>query len=84
MYHHIRLKIHQHILNKKRNVTCIFELCLLGMEMLFCKSNFMYKLREVFTVLKMDIMTEASKLMSEDQFDVRKGPNLKMQFKHAF
>ena len=44
----------------------------------------MYKLREVFTVRKMNIMTEASKLMSEDQFDVRKDPNLKMLFKHAF
>ena len=44
----------------------------------------MYKLGEVFTALKMNIMKEASKLMSEDQFDVRKGPNLKMQFKHAF
>ena len=43
-----------------------------------------FKLREVFTALKMNIMTEASKLMSKDQFDVRKGPNLKMQFKHAF
>ena len=52
--------------------------------MLFCKFYFMYKLREVFTVLKMNIMTEASKLMSEDQFDFRKGPNLKMQFKHEF
>ena len=52
--------------------------------MLFCKFYFMYKLRTVFTALKMNIMTEASKLMSEDQFDVRKGPNLKMQFKHAF
>ena len=52
--------------------------------MLFCKFYFMYKLREVFTALKMIIMTEVSKLMSEDQFVVRKGPNLKMQFKHAF
>ena len=52
--------------------------------MLFCKFNFMYKLSEVFTALKMNIMTESSKLMSKDQFDVRKGPNLKMQFKHAF
>ena len=50
--------------------------------MLFCKCYFMYKLREVFIALKMNIMTESSKLMSEDQFDVRKGPNLKMQFKH--
>ena len=52
--------------------------------MLFCKCYFMYQLREVFTALKMNIMAEALKLMSEDQFDVRKGPNLKMQFKHAF
>ena len=52
--------------------------------MLFCKFYFMFKLREVLSILKMNIMTEASKLMSEDQFDVRKGPNLKMQFKHAF
>ena len=44
----------------------------------------MYKLRKVFIALKMNITTEASKLMNEDQFDVRKGPNLKMQFKHAF
>ena len=52
--------------------------------MLFCNCYFMYKLREVFTTFKMNIMTEASKLMSEDQFYVRRGPNLKMQFKHAF
>ena len=44
----------------------------------------MYTLQEVFTTLKMNIMTEASKLMYEDQFYVRRGPNLKMQFKHAF
>ena len=50
--------------------------------MLFC--IFFYKLREFFTALKMNIMTEASKLISEDQFDARKGPNLNMQFKHAF
>ena len=52
--------------------------------MLFYKFYFMYKLRNVFTAIKMNIRTEASKLMSEDQFDVRKGPHLKMQFKHAF
>ena len=46
--------------------------------MLICKFYFMYRLKEVFTDLKMNIMTEASKLMSEDQFDVRKGPNLKI------
>ena len=44
----------------------------------------MSKLRTVSTALKMNIMIEASKLMSEDQFDFKKGPNLKMQFKHAF
>ena len=52
--------------------------------MLFCEFYCIYKLREILTVLKMNITTEASKLMYEDQFDVRKGPNLKMQFKHAF
>ena len=52
--------------------------------MLFCNFYFMYKLREVFTTLKMNIMTEASKLMSDDKFYVRRGPDLKMQFKHAF
>ena len=52
--------------------------------MLLCNFYLMDKLREVFTALTMNIMTEASKLMSEDQFNVRKGPNLKMQFKHAF
>ena len=51
--------------------------------MLFCKFYYMYKLREVFTALKMNIMTEASKLMSEDQFDARKS-KLKNAFKHAF
>ena len=43
----------------------------------------MYKLRKIFTALKINIMTEALKLMSGDPFDVRRGPNLKMQFKHA-
>ena len=52
--------------------------------MLFYKFYCMYKLREVFTALKMNIMKEASKLMSEDKFDVTKGPNLKMQFNYAF
>ena len=52
--------------------------------MLFCKFYFMHELQEVFTTLKMNIMTEASKLMSEDQFYVKRGPNLIMQFKHAF
>ena len=44
----------------------------------------MYKLKEVFTFLKLNITTGASKFMSEDQFDVREGLNLKMQFKCAF
>ena len=35
-----------------------------------------YVLREVFTVLIMNVMTEAVKVMSQDQFDVSKGPNL--------
>ena len=48
--------------------------------MLFCKDYFMYNLKHVFTILKMSITTEASKFMSKEQFDVRKGPNLKMQF----
>ena len=52
--------------------------------MLLCKFYFMYNLREVFTVFKMCITTEASKFMSIEQFGVRKGPNLKMQFKRAF
>ena len=49
--------------------------------MLFYKFYFMYNLREVFTILKRSITTEALKCMSKEQFDVRKGPNLKMQFK---
>ena len=52
--------------------------------MLFDKFFCMYKLREVLTALKMNIMKEASKFISDDQFDVRKGPNLKMQFDYAF
>ena len=51
--------------------------------MLFCNFYVIYKLREVFTDIKMSIITEASKLMFEDKFDVRKGQNLKMQLKHA-
>ena len=46
--------------------------------MLFCIFYFMYKLRDVFTTLKMNSMTEASKLMPEDQFYVRRVQNLKM------
>ena len=69
---------------KKRNVPCIFEVCFLWMQLLFCKFYFIYELREVFTAFKMNIMTEASNLMSKDQFDVRKGPDVKVQFKHAF
>ena len=45
--------------------------------MMFCKFYFMYKVIEVFTVLKMNIMTKASK------FDVRKGPHLQIKFKRA-
>ena len=37
----------------------------------------------IFTDIKMSIITEASKLIFEDRFDVRKGQNLKMQLKHA-
>ena len=44
----------------------------------------MYKLGEVFTTLKMIIMAEASKFNFEDQFDVRKGPTLKMQLNMHF
>ena len=51
--------------------------------MLFCNFYVIYKLREVFTAIKMSIITEASKSMFEDRFDVRKGQNLKMQLKHA-
>ena len=40
-------------------------------------------LRKVFAALKMNVMIEALRLMSEGQFDVRTGP-LKMQLKHAF
>ena len=52
--------------------------------MLLYKFYYMYKLREVFTALKINIMKEASKLLSEDQFNVRKGLYLKMQFDYAF
>ena len=51
--------------------------------MLFCNFYVIYKLREVFTAIKMSIITEASKLMFEDRFAIRKGQNLKMQLKHA-
>ena len=52
--------------------------------MIFNKFYFMYKLREVFTVFKMNSTIEALKLMSEDQFDVRRGPNLKLKSLRAF
>ena len=44
----------------------------------------MYTLRDVFTSLNMKIPTEASTFMSEDRFDVRKGPNLKMHLNPYF
>ena len=44
----------------------------------------MYNLKEVLTVLRMNITTEALKFMAEKQFDVRMDPNFKMQFKRAF
>ena len=79
----------RYILNETRNIPCIFEVCFLEMQTLCCKFYFMYTLREGFSAFKMNIMTEAPKLMSKDQFDkdqfdVRKGPKVKMQFKHAF
>ena len=49
----------------------------------FCIFYVIYKLREVFTAIKMSIITEATKLMFEDRFDVRKDQNLKMQLKQA-
>ena len=52
--------------------------------MMFCKFYCIYKLKWFFIVLKTNSTTKASKFMSEDQFDVWKGPNLKMQFKRAF
>ena len=52
--------------------------------MIFNKIYFMYNLREVCTVFKMNITIEASKFMSDNQFNVRKGPHLKFQFKRAF
>ena len=50
------------------------------------KLYFIYtcKLREVFAVFKINITIEASKFMSKDQFDVRKGPNLKLQLNMHF
>ena len=44
----------------------------------------MYKYRKVFAALKMNIMTEAVTLMCKGQFDVRKGPDSKIQFKLHF
>ena len=52
--------------------------------MVVSKYYFMYDLREVSTVCKMNITIEVSKFLSEDQFDARKDQNLKLQFKHAF
>ena len=44
----------------------------------FLHIYFMCTLKEVFTNFKMKIPSEASTFMSEDRFDVRKGPNLKI------
>ena len=44
----------------------------------------MYQLKEVFFSLEMNSITDSLKLMSEDQFDVRKGPNLKIQLNMHF
>ena len=52
--------------------------------MILSESYCMYKLIEAFTVFKMNSTIEALMFMSQDQFDVRSGPNLKLQFLCAF
>ena len=66
--------LYQYFTGKKRNVPCIFEVSLLGIER--CLVNFisMYKLGKV-TTLKMNIVTEAIKFMSEDTSVVLLSPN---------
>ena len=44
----------------------------------------MYTLRDIFTTVKMNITTEASKFMYEDRLGVRKGPNLKLHVNAHF
>ena len=73
-----------HILNKKETSHAYLKYDFSKCEGCFAKKKIMYKLREVFTALKINITTEASKLMPEDQFDVRKGPNLKMHFRGPY
>ena len=52
--------------------------------MIFRKFYLMCKLREVFTVLKMNITIEAIQSMSKGQLYTMKGPNMKVQFKRAY
>ena len=71
------------ILNKKRNITCIINARLLLTEVIIWIFYFMSKCKNVFKAQKMNITTKAGKFKSTDQFDSRKGQNLKLQVQNA-
>ena len=68
---------------KKKNVTCIVNARLLLKEVIICIFYFILKCKNVSKALKMNITIKAGKLMSTDQFDSRRGQNLKTQFRKA-
>ena len=67
----------------KKNVTCIVNARLLLKEVIICIFYFILKCKNVSKALKMNITIKAGKLMSTDQFDSRRGQNLKTQFRNA-
>ena len=66
-----------YILNKKRNITCIFNVSF------FCNFHFTSNCRKESIVLKMNITTKTGKSKSTDAFDSRRGQNLKTRFRDA-
>ena len=52
-------------------------------EVIICIVYFILKCKNVSKALKMNITIKAGKLMSTDQFDSRRGQNLKTQFRNA-
>ena len=67
----------------KKNFTCIVNARLLLKEVIICIFYFILKCKNVSKALKMNITIKAGKLMSTDQFDSRRGQNLKTQFRNA-
>ena len=74
--------VKKNILNKKKRY--MYSQCKITLkEVIICIFYFILKCKNVSKALKMNITIKAGKLMSTDQFDSRRGQNLKMQFRNA-